>query len=81
MESLIATLEAALRLHRHEPGSLTRLDRYLHKRTDGMIGSLSHLVLAAALTVIDTGAEAISRDLLDSTPVDYAADSDSQGAA
>jgi hypothetical protein len=46
-----------------------------------MIGSLSHLVRAAALTAIDTGAEAITRDLLDSTPVDYAAESDGQGAA
>lgn len=80
-KSLIATLEGALRLHRHEPGTLTRLDRYLHKRTGGMIGSLSHLVRAAALTAIDTGAEAITRDLLDSTPVDYAAESDSQDAA
>lgn len=80
-KSLIATLEGAIRLHRHEPGTLTRLDRYLHKRSGGMIGSLSHLVRAAALTAIDTGAEAITRDLLDSTPVDYAAESDSQGAA
>jgi hypothetical protein len=46
-KSLIATLEGALRLHRHEPGTLMRLDRYLHKRTGGMIGSLSHLVRAA----------------------------------
>lgn len=80
-KSLIATLETALRLHHHEPGSLTRLDRYLHKRTGGMIGSLSHLVGAAALTAIDTGAEAITRDLLDSIPVDYAAESDGRGAA
>lgn len=80
-KSLIATLETALRLHHHEPGTLTRLDRYLHKRTGGMIGSLSHLVRAAALTAIDSGAEAITRDLLDSTPVDYAAESDGQGAA
>jgi len=80
-KSLIATLEGALRLHRHEPGTLTRLDRYLHKRTGGMIGSLSHLVRAAALTAIDTRAEAITRELLDGTPVDYAAESDNQGAA
>jgi len=80
-KSLVATLEAALRLHHHEPGCLIRLDRYLHKRTGGMIGSLSHLVRAAALTAIDTGAEAITRDLLDSIPVDYAAESDGRGAA
>lgn len=80
-KSLIATLEGALRLHHHELGTLMRLDRYLHKRTGGMIGSLSHLVRAAALTAIDTGAEAITRELLDGIPVDYAAESDSQGAA
>jgi hypothetical protein len=54
---------------------------YLHKRTGGMIGSLSHLIRAAALTAIDTGTEAITRDLLDDTPVDYAAESDGQGVA
>jgi hypothetical protein len=46
-----------------------------------MIGSLSHLVRAAALTAIDTGTEAITRDLLDTILVDYAAESDGQGAA
>lgn len=46
-----------------------------------MIGSLSHLIRAAALTAIDTGTEAITRDLLDSIPVDYAAESDRRGAA
>ncbi len=80
-KGLIATLEAALRLHRHEAGALTRLDRYLHKRTGGMIGSLSHLVRAAALTAIEAGTEAITRDLLDNIPVDYAAESDGRGAA
>ena len=46
-----------------------------------MIGSLSHLVRAAALTAILDGAEAITRKLLDGIPVDHAAESDSQGAA
>ena len=45
---LVATMEATLRLHRHQPGTLTGLDKYLHQRTGGMIGSLSHLVRAAA---------------------------------
>jgi hypothetical protein len=80
-KSLVATMESALRLHHHEPGSLTRLARYLHHRSGGMIGSLSHLIRAAALTAIDTGTEAITRDLLDSIPVDYAAESDRRGAA
>lgn len=78
---LIATLEAALRLHHHQPGTLTALDRYLHQRTGGMIGSLSHLIRAAALTAVLDGSEAITRDLLDSIPVDHAAQSDAHGAA
>jgi hypothetical protein len=47
-QALIATLEQSLRLHRHQPGQLLRLDAYLHDRTDGMIGSLSHLIRGAA---------------------------------
>lgn len=79
--SLLATLEGALRLHHHQPGTLASLDRYLHQRTGGMIGSLSHLIRAAALTSILDGSEKITRPLLDSIPVDHAAQSDGQGAA
>lgn len=78
---LIATLEASLRLHRHHPGTLTGMDRYLHQRTGGMIGSLSHLIRAAALTAILDGSEAITRQLLDGITLDHAAESDGQGAA
>jgi len=46
-----------------------------------MIGSLSHLIRAAALTAILDGSEAITRGLLDSIPVDHAAQSDAHGAA
>ncbi len=77
--ALVATLETALRLHHHRPGTLIGLDKYLHQRTGGMIGSLSHLIRAAALTAILDGSEAITRDLLDPIPVDHAAQSD--GAA
>lgn len=78
---LVATLEDALRLHHHRPDTLTKLDKYLHQRTGGMIGSLSHLVRAAALTAILERSEKIDRDLLDRIPVDHAAQSDGQGAA
>ena len=80
-KALVATLETALRLHRHEPGSLTRSARYLHLRTGGMIGSLSHLVRAAAQLAILEGEEAITRKLLDTIPVDHAAESGRHGAA
>jgi hypothetical protein len=79
--SLVATMEAALRLHRHPPGTLTGLDRYLHQRAGGMIGSLSHLIRAGAITAILDGSEAITRDLLDTIPVDHAAQSLRAGAA
>ena len=80
-KGLVATLETSLRLHRHEPGSLTRSARYLHHRTGGMIGSLSHLVRAAAQLAILDGEDAITRKLLDTIPVDHAAESGRHGAA
>jgi hypothetical protein len=46
-----------------------------------MIGSLSHLVRAAALIAILDRTEAITRELLDSISVDHAAQSDGLGAA
>jgi len=79
--ALLATLDAALRLHRHQPGTLPGLGRYLHQRTGGMIGSLSHLVRAAALVAILDGTEQITRKLLDGIPVDHAAQSHARGAA
>ena len=79
--ALLATLDAALRLHRHQPGTLPGLGKYLHQRTGGMIGSLSHLVRAAALVAILDGTEQITRKLLDGIPVDHAAQSHARGAA
>jgi hypothetical protein len=79
--ALLATLDATLRLHRHRPGTLPQLGKYLHQRTGGMIGSLSHLVRAAALVAILDGAEEITRELLDGIPVDHAAQSGACGAA
>jgi hypothetical protein len=79
--ALVATLEGALRLHRHQPGTLPGLGKYLHQRTGGMIGSLSHLIRAAALVAILDGTEQITRDLLDGIPVDHAAQSAAHGAA
>jgi hypothetical protein len=72
-QALIATLEAALRLHAHRPGSLVGLGEYLHQRSGGMIGSLSQLIRGAAVLAIEDGSEAITRDLLEIVPVDYAA--------
>jgi hypothetical protein len=38
-----------------------------------MIGSLSQLVRGAAILAIEDGTEQITRELLDTVPVDYAA--------
>jgi hypothetical protein len=72
--SLVAALEGALRLHRHEPGSLSRHAGYLHARTGGVIGSLCHLVRAAAVTAILDGGEKIDQALLQQTRIDYSAE-------
>ncbi len=72
--ALVVTLEDALRLHNHQPGTLLKLSPYLHERTGGMIGSLSHLVREAALTAILTGTEKITRAGLDAVELDEAAE-------
>lgn len=74
-KGLIATLEQSLRLHDHPPGTLTKLDRYLHQRTSGMIGSLSHLIRGAAIEAILTATERITRPLLELIELDHAAQS------
>ncbi|MGC5360295.1 AAA family ATPase [Streptomyces sp. DT24] len=72
--NLIASLEDALRLHRHRPGNLVKLDSYLHERTDGAIGSLSQLVRGAALEAIINGSEAVTRKTLETIEVDQTAE-------
>ena len=74
---LIATLEDALRLRRHQTGTLAGLGRYLHQRTGGMIGSLSHLIRGAAIEAILSGAEQITRKLLDTIDIDHTAQQES----
>jgi hypothetical protein len=73
-QALVATLEQALCLHRHRPGDLLKLDAYLHERTDGMIGSLSHLVRGAAIEAILDGSEVITKATLESVRLDHAAE-------
>ncbi|MGD0247058.1 MAG: hypothetical protein ABSB59_42960 [Streptosporangiaceae bacterium] len=73
-QALIATLEQSLRLHRHQPGQLLHLDAYLHERTDGMIGTLSHLIRGAAIEAVIDGTEKITRETLDRVGLDHAAE-------
>ncbi|WSV86245.1 TniB family NTP-binding protein [Nocardia sp. NBC_01009] len=71
--SVVASIEHTLRLHNHRLGTLTGLDRYLHQRTAGMIGSLSALIREAALDAILTGTEKITKSALDTIDLDHAA--------
>jgi hypothetical protein len=71
--SLIATIENALRLQHHRPDTLVGLADYLHQRTAGMIGSLSHLIRGAALDAILIGTEKITKKPLDAVDLDHAA--------
>lgn len=75
-QGLVATLEVSLHLHDHEPGSITDLDGYLHNRTGGMIGSLSHLIRGTALDAILTGSEKITEKSLTAIALDHSSDSD-----
>ncbi|UQA91561.1 ATP-binding protein [Streptomyces halobius] len=71
---LVGTLESTLHLHEHAPGTLTAMNDYLFHRTGGMIGSLSQLIRGAAVLGIEDGSEAITEELLDLVPIDFAAE-------
>ncbi|MGH8917431.1 MAG: ATP/GTP-binding protein, partial [Actinomycetes bacterium] len=62
----------------HQPVNITALGKYLHQRTGGMIGSLSHLVRGAAIEAILSGTERITRKQLETLDIDHAAQ---QGSA
>lgn len=73
-KGLVATMEATLLLHDHAPRSLVKLDRYLYKRTNGMIGALSHAIRGAAIDAILSGAERVTKEGIDAIPLDHAAE-------
>ncbi|GAA0818872.1 TniB family NTP-binding protein [Streptosporangium amethystogenes subsp. fukuiense] len=77
--SLVRHFESNLILLDHQPDSLTLKHwRYLYERTSGYIGGLAMLFKDAAHMAMDSGAEALTRDILDSVilghddEVDYA---------
>jgi len=72
--SIVATFDTALLLHQHTPGALAGLAGYLHDRTGGMIGSLSHLIRGASIQAILTGTEKITKKILESITLDHAAE-------
>jgi hypothetical protein len=77
-QDLIGDLEGALRLRKHTQGLLERNADYLHKRTGGVMGSLSHLVREAALAAIEDGSEKITKALLASIQLDVRAQQQSR---
>jgi hypothetical protein len=72
-KSLVLTFDQALRLRQHPAGHLVTLDAYLHERTNGMIGSLSHLIRGAAVEATLDGTEKITKRMLDAVGLDQAA--------
>jgi hypothetical protein len=79
--ALIAALEDSLRLHHHRSGTLTKLDRYLHQRTHGMIGSLLWLIRSAAINAVLDSTEKITKRALDAVEADITAQSPHPPAA
>ncbi|MGW0943746.1 hypothetical protein ACWD4O_14520 [Streptomyces sp. NPDC002623] len=71
-QALVVTMEDSLRLHAHRPGTLVAMTDYLHDRTGGLIGSLSQLIREAVVDAIDTGAEKITKRMLDAIELDHA---------
>lgn len=75
---LIESFERELGLYSHKPGDLKELARYLHDRTQGSIGSLSHLLVGAAQGLIfaDTPPEqeVLTKEVLDDISLDIAAE-------
>ena len=71
---LVTDMESALRLRHHRRGTLVRQASYLHRRTAGVIGSLSYLIREAAITAILDGTESITKGLLESIELDIRAE-------
>ncbi|MGW3441559.1 TniB family NTP-binding protein [Streptomyces bacillaris] len=71
-KALVAQMEANLLLDQHKPGTLRRLDRFIHIRTGGMIGTLSHQIRGAAVDAILTGTEKITKAGLLAVDLDIA---------
>jgi len=66
--------EHELVLLQGKTGDLAGQADYLWRRTQGVIGSLTQLLTEAAAEAIDSGAERITRKLMDSIDIGYAAE-------
>ncbi|MGW8066902.1 TniB family NTP-binding protein [Streptomyces ziwulingensis] len=77
---LVGAMEDLLRLRAHRTGTLVKHAAYLHARTGGRIGSLSHLIREAALIAITEGTERITKQLLAEVELDAAAETQARPA-
>ncbi|MDX3458885.1 ATP-binding protein [Streptomyces sp. ME02-8801-2C] len=77
---LVRAMEDLLRLRTHRTGTLVKHAAYLHTRTAGRIGSLSHLIREAALIAITEGTERITKQLLAEIELDAAAETQARPA-
>ncbi|MFE0797595.1 TniB family NTP-binding protein [Streptomyces mutabilis] len=79
-DDLVRAMEDLLRLRAHRPGTLLRHAAYLHARTAGRIGSLSHLIREAARIALTEGTERITKQLLGEVELDAAAEAQARPA-
>jgi hypothetical protein len=71
---VLATYERELCLLASRPGDLAKRADYLWRRSQGVIGSLTQLLVEAAAEAIESGTERITKRLLDGIEVGYAAE-------
>jgi Bacterial TniB protein len=71
---LLKATERQLVLANAQPGMLTELGDYLFARSGGHIGSFITLITRGCYKAIRTGAEALTRSLLDSVRIDEASE-------
>ncbi len=62
--SLLASFAASLPLRRPSPIATLDMARYLLTRSEGTIGELAHLLMAAAVAAVESGEEAINHRTL-----------------
>lgn len=62
--SLLASFAASLPLRRLSPIATQDMARYLLARSEGTIGELAHLLMAAAVAAVESGEEAINQRTL-----------------
>lgn len=62
--SLLASFAASLPLRRHSAIATPDMARYLLARSEGTIGELAHLLMAAAIAAVESGEEAINHRTL-----------------